>query len=167
MKRNSLKNRWFEGFTLIEILVVIGMILILFLLGQNLSPSPQQVSTVSNTLDALVTDISAQQNKSMNGDLSLGSVASNYGVYFQSDRYILFKGSSYNQGATDNFTISLSPTISFSTINLPSTQLIFATGSGVLTNYNQSQRTITIHDATNNTSKTIQFNSFGVVESAQ
>jgi len=155
------------GFSLVEIAIVLGVVATLFVVAQNTAFRPQQVANVSDTLDTLVSDISLQQNKSMSGNLSTGSSAVSYGVYFQSDRYILFRGSSYDQVATDNFTISLNPVFTFSAINLPSSQLVFATGSGVLSNYNQNQRSVSIRDSTNNVTKTLQFNSLGVVDSVQ
>ena len=148
-------------------MVVVGGLLVLFLLSNNVSLRPQQATSISSAVDVLAADLAAQQTSSMSGNESSGTVNTSYGIYFQTDRYILFRGASYAPAGTDNFAVQLANTLTFSSINLPNNQVVFATGSGTFVNYDQANNTVVVYDSANNLSKTLRINSYGVVESLQ
>jgi prepilin-type N-terminal cleavage/methylation domain-containing protein len=119
------KWKFRSGFTLIELMVSIGILLVLFALTTiNLSNLPSNTAQTSDN-DRLITDFRSQQTKAM-------SDASPYGIYFDQssvpNSYILFKGNSFTEG-TDKFTIDLEPTVSFSAVPSGS-ELVFTSGSG-------------------------------------
>lgn len=156
-----------QGFSLLEIIVAMAIVGGLFVLGANTLFAPQRTNTLEVTIDTLLAELSNQQNKSMNSDTGVGTAKSSYGVYFTATGYTTFQGSSYSAGNSTNFTTTINENLRFSLIDLPGSQLIFATGSGALANYSASQTTVVIQDAVGGLTKTLTVNQHGVVESVQ
>ncbi len=156
-----------QGFSLLEIIVVMAVVGGLFVLGANTLFAPQRTNTLDTTIDTLLAEISNQQNKSMNSDTSTGTAKSSYGLYFSATGYTTFQGSTYTAGNSTNFTTPLHENLRFSSIDLPNSQIIFATGSGAMTNYSASHTTVVIQDSVGGLTKTLHLNQYGVVESLQ
>jgi len=124
------RTKMSKGFTLVELLVSIGILLVLFALTTiNISPLPSN-ALQSTTLDTLLADIKFQETQAM-------SSSSSYGVHFENESYTLFKGDNYVQGLTTNTVIPLDPGIIFSNITFPSSVIIFSSGSGDIVGYTQ------------------------------
>ncbi|HSW88738.1 MAG TPA: hypothetical protein VLG12_06270 [Candidatus Saccharimonadales bacterium] len=150
---------------MIEFLSVIAIII--FLTGFitfNLTRTQQHTST-NTTIDALVTDIKQQQLKAMIQDTQGNGVVDAYGIYFQSTKYTLFKGTVYSSSDTTNFTVNLDTNLQFTNIAFPSTSIIFAKGSGEVTNFTAGQNTIQIKNISSNEVKTITINKYGTITS--
>lgn len=152
-----------KGFTLIELIIVLGItLLILGFITINLA-NFQQKTSVNTTVDTLISDMKNQQAKAMAG---AGSGSGNsYGIYFQPDRYILFTGSSYSSTNSSNFTVRLDATISFTNITLPSNVLVFLRQSGEINGFTNGSNTITVKDTQGSNKQTITINKYGVVTS--
>ena len=143
-----------EGFTLVELLVSMGILVILFaLITINISPFPSNALQVAN-LDILLSDIKSQQTLSMSND-------SSYGVHLESGSYTLYKGSAYLQGAASNFVVNLDPGITFSNVTFPNSAIVFAAGSGDIVNYSAGQDSFTIGSSVTNKSTVIRINKYG------
>nr|MBI5455687.1 type II secretion system protein [Candidatus Levybacteria bacterium] len=155
-----MKNNQF-GFTLIELVVVMGILLMLFgFMSFNLV-GVQRKTSLDSTVENLVSDMATQQTKAM---LGVGSSAGDsYGIYFQSDKYTLFKGTTYSASDPTNFIISLDSGITFSNINLPASSLIFSNRTGEISGFLAGQDTITIQDAQGVKTEKITVNRYGVV----
>ncbi|EKD64583.1 MAG: hypothetical protein ACD_50C00342G0003 [uncultured bacterium] len=152
-----------KGFTLPELLLVMGILTILFgFITINLL-NFRQKSVLNTTVDTVVSDLKSQQNKAMVGDTQGSGTISDYGVYFESDRYILFRGSSYNPLEPSNFSIDLDPSHTFSDIDVPSSSIIFEKGSGQMTGWTAATDTVTLTDSTNGNQKIIQINIYGAI----
>mgnify|MGYP001571066613 CR=1 FL=1 len=160
-------GQWRSGYSIPELLVVMTILGGLFFLGSDTLFAPQRTTISDTTVDTLVAEISNQQNKSMSGAIETGTVQSNYGIYFTQTSYTTFRGASYSAGNGTNFTTNLHTNLRFSTINLPSSQIIFATASGAIQGYSGSQNTVVIQDSLGSITKTLRFNQHGVVESVQ
>lgn len=95
----------------------------------------------------------------MVGDSATAASAQPYGIYVQASQYTLFKGTVYSGSDTDNFVVSPDG-VAFSTA-FPSSQVVFAKGTGEVNGFANGSNTITI---TNNTgdAKTITINRYGV-----
>ena len=113
------------AFTIIEVLVIMGLVASLLVFTSINLLSPQQSSALESTTTTLVSDLRRQQLLSMTGSDGGGD----YGVFFNSDSYVLFAGPSYTPGDPANFQIDLNPTLQFSSISWPN-PLIFQAGSG-------------------------------------
>lgn len=110
------------GFTLIEVLMIIGIIAILafsFLLQLNFFKN-------QNALDLTAQEIISALRLSQNKTLASES-ASSFGVHFDNNKFVAFKGFEYNPASSDNEPRGLLPSISISNINLTasSTEVVF------------------------------------------
>ena len=145
------------GFTIIELMTVIGIILILFGLSWiNFTSLPSRATLQTDSV-ALINDLKSQQMLAMTGDTSGGGAQSDYGVHFETATYTLFKGDTYAPGAAGNFTIDLgNANLSFTDVSFSGNVIIFKKGSGEMT---PGQLSIT--DALTGTVKTIKLNKYG------
>jgi prepilin-type N-terminal cleavage/methylation domain-containing protein len=151
------------GFTLIELIVVIGILTgLLTIAGLNLTFSFQQ-SQLNSTVTSLAADIRQQQLKSMLGDTEGRASADTYGVYFGNNYYVLFHGSTYVPASIDNFTINLSTGLSFSNITLPNSVLIFSRGGGEVVGYTPGSNTFMLSYSQDSHTKTFTFNRYGTI----
>ncbi|OGH20552.1 MAG: hypothetical protein A3D74_03040 [Candidatus Levybacteria bacterium RIFCSPHIGHO2_02_FULL_37_13] len=160
-----IKSALQKGFTLPELLITIGIISVLFgFITVNLIRTQRQ-SYLTTTVDTLVSDLYSQQNKAMVGDTEGSGVISDHGIYFETNRYVLFRGSSYNPSDTSNFPVNLVQLLTFSNITFPTCPtcyVLFSKGSGETGLVNGSN-TVTLTDTTNGEQKIIQLNKYGAV----
>lgn len=107
------RNFYKQGITLIEVMVVVTVLGIIFaiVLPQFAKMREGQVvkTAVADTLSSL--------NKARTQTLSSLN-SSEYGVHFQSDKVIIFKGEVFSSGAGDNETIDIVSPANISTITL-------------------------------------------------
>jgi prepilin-type N-terminal cleavage/methylation domain-containing protein len=150
----SVRINMSKGYTLIELLVSMGILAILFtLVTLNISPLPSNTLQVTN-LDTLLADIKSQQSLAM-------STNSSYGVRFETSSYTLFKGASYSQGLFANTVISLDSGIVFFNVRFPSSAIIFSPGTGDVTGYTAGSDSFTIKSTVTNKSTVIRINKNG------
>lgn len=151
------------GFTLVEVLIIMGILAILFTISSlNLSNTVPQ-SALSNATELLVADLKQQQLSALTGNTEGQDNSSNYGIYFTADKYILFRGSVYDANEASNFDINLD-NISTSTTASGSV-IIFQKNSGEILNFQTSNNTITLTHNDIGHSKTITINKYGIIES--
>lgn len=154
-----------KGFTMIEFLSVIAIVI--FLTGFitfNLSKTQQHTST-NTTIDSLLSDIKQQQLKAMINDTQGSGVIDSYGIYFQSTKYTLFKGTVYSASDSTNFVVNLDTNLQFINITFPASSIIFAKGSGEFSNFITSLNTVQIKNMSSNEIKTITLNKYGTITS--
>ncbi len=162
MKKAS-KNK--PGLTIIELVITMSIfsllsgIITVSLLGSSRSAS------LNSALTALISDIKTQQIKAVTGDTQGRSESDNYGIYFESNRYILFRGQSYNPSEPSNFTVTLSESLELANITFPSSTLVFAKGSGEVIGFQSGANSLVIKNNIDNQQKTITVNRLGVVQS--
>ena len=137
------------GFTIIELLVVMGIFAIMFGFASINLLRPQTQATLDTIVTTLVSDLKEQQIRAMTGD---GPSA--YGVYFEPSRYPLFTGPIYSASAADNFSVNMEEGITIS----PTTSVVFAQRSGETTT-----TTFTITNTNSGEQKTITINILGAV----
>src|SRR5687768_3328092 len=91
------------GFSLVELLVVLGLFAVMAgMVTVNLI-RPQTAASITGMVDVLATNLRSQQFKAMVGDGSATGSAQSHGVYIQGNQYTLFKGSSYSAVDAENF----------------------------------------------------------------
>jgi prepilin-type N-terminal cleavage/methylation domain-containing protein len=139
-----------EGFTLVELLLAIGIAGILLSLTTIGLLNAQRTTSLVTAEESLIADIKSQQIKAMNGIQGSG----NFGIHFAStNTYTLFQGSTFG-GASSTSPVSLDDNITLS-----GSDVIFSKVSGEIT----TPATITVTNTANGTSKTIQMNKYGVI----
>jgi prepilin-type N-terminal cleavage/methylation domain-containing protein len=146
-----------RGFTLIELSVVTGIILILLgFITINLVRSQQSVS-LNSVEQVLLADLKQQQLKSMIGDTEGRAISDSYGIHFDSDKYVLFHGA-YSTEDPANSTVELDENFKF---DFPEANIIFQKISGEISA--DSVLNVVLEDSTNENHKTIIINKYGVV----
>ncbi len=146
------------GLTLVELLLVMGIFAIIFSFATINLLNPQQKSTINSTTTTLISDLKEQQIKAMIGaSEGIGSPQS-YGIRFETDRYILFRG---NYSATEprNFTINLDSNLVFSSFP-PTQEIIFSKRSGEVIDPGN----LTIQHIQTNAQKTMVINKLGAID---
>lgn len=140
-----------KGFTLIELIIIMGIFAILFGLSSISLLNVTRHSTLSADVDTLLTDFKQQQTKAMTGDGQGGNFGLELGP---GSSYSLFHGIPTDP---DKTVINMTSTNQIS----PSLTVTFeASKSGDTT-----PGTIIVRNTTSNEQKTIQFNRHGVVTS--
>ncbi|MFH0979377.1 MAG: prepilin-type N-terminal cleavage/methylation domain-containing protein [Candidatus Roizmanbacteria bacterium] len=161
------------GLTLVEIIIVIGIIAILSTFASFNIVRSRNVVSLDSTVSSLINDIKSQQIQAMSGFTQAGVQNPYYGIYFDSNiepnRYILFHTASYQLDDSANFPINLDQDNKFILpINLPDNQIVFASSSGEIKDFDPNfnpdhSYNITLKNINSNEQKTIYFNKFGVV----
>jgi prepilin-type N-terminal cleavage/methylation domain-containing protein len=150
------------GFSLVELLVVMGLFAVIAGITTINLIRPQTTASQQNTLNQLVSDLRAQQQKAMAGDSGAASTAQPYGVYIQNNQYTLFKGSSYSAADPENFVVAAGANTTITT-TFGSSQVIFTKASGEITGFSAGANTITITNSVSGVSTVITMSRYGVL----
>lgn len=144
------------GFTLIETLMVIGIIAVVSSFGGLILSNLAQ-NTVSVASEATLTaDLRQQQLKSQQGFAGTA-----HGIAFGSGEYVLFQGTSYDQDDPTNQVFQLEEQLTIST-TLPGNVLLFAALSGEPVGISEVTDQITVMNSSTGDSFTIEINPLGV-----
>lgn len=145
-----------NGFTIVELLVSIGILTILFALTTiNITRLPSSASQ-SSSYDRLVADLRSQQTKAM-----VGYNSAAYGVHFETTSYTIFTGSNYSSGDTNNYKVDLDPNLIFTDVKFPSSQVVFVAGSGDITGYVAGSDSVSIANSLTGDIKILKLNKYG------
>lgn len=156
------------GFSLIELLVVIALLsIVLVFVSINLF-SPSEKAKLDSISTNVVSTLREAQNKAINTDTQGESQANEYGVHFESDKFILFQGTSFDSGDEKNFVINLPGSITI-TPNLPCpsppgdcNNIVFEKISGEVSNFNSLENTVCINETSTGKDILITINFVGV-----
>ena len=151
-----------RGFTLIEMIVIMGILFALMTLTTINLIKPQASALLHTTMTQLLADLSSQQLRSMGGDTDTTADPIAHSVYLGSSSYTLFRGAVYSSSDTSNFTIPLDPTLVLST-NFPDTTVTFQRGSGDVSGFTVSTATITLTHTPASNSISVTLNQYGTV----
>lgn len=144
-----------SGFTLIELMICMGIMFILLGLTTTNLLGAQRSTSVTSTGESLIANIKSQQIKAMN----IANVSR--GIHIESSRYILFSGSTYDATAPGNQPVATDAELLSSTF--AGSSIIFESLSGQLLNFSPVANTITIKSAGGNEQKILTLNRYGVV----
>ncbi len=132
-----------SGFTLVEALVVTGIIVVLFGLGSVSLGQPQANTDSLSAVDTLVNDLKAQQTSAMVGATGSTATQQSAGIYVQAAQYTLFNGTSYSGADSYNYDVPAPSGVTFSS-TLPGGIVLFNKGAGDVTGYATGSNTITV-----------------------
>ena len=149
-----------KAFTLVEIILVMSIIAILFALTVPQLFRLRDRNTLQNAVTQLISLVRQQQVNAMNSP-------SLYGVHFDHARYTLFKGKQFISTDSANTVETFDYPVALTGIDVPSSQLIFASGSGEIVSFDALHHSLTLGDTVYSENKVIQFNSLGVPTSIQ
>lgn len=156
-----------DGFSFVEIIVVMGILFTLIGIGSLALVSTRSNVSLNTTISTLVSDLKSQQIKSMVGDTEGRATNDAYGIYFEQDKYTLFHGLLYSPSDPSNFSVKLDEPARISSIQLPSSSIIFSLKSGDVVGFSPSQNSLTLQDSVTGEQKTIFINSYGVITSVE
>ena len=162
-------NRFFKGgnlqhgFSLIELLVVSGMSAILFGLIIFSLVRFQNTSSQQSSADSLISDIKNQQSKAMLGSTEGRADSDSYGIYFYSDRYVLFHGSTFDPNEPTNFTVELPEDLAIQSTSFPGNTIIFEKLSGEIVGFSSGSDSLTLNALNINRDIVITLNRYGVI----
>ncbi len=123
-----------NGFTLIEVLIVVGIVMILVGLVVAGFSIFRKEADLGHTAEEIISALRLAQNKTLASE-----AAEQYGVHFETNKYVLFKGTVYNASATDNVIFNLPFNVEIDTIGLAGGQseAIFERVSGLTEKFGQ------------------------------
>lgn len=145
------------GFTLTELVIVIGIVLTLLTLTTSVSLSSITQSQVGSATATLIADLRATQAKAMAGATPGSTSIGGWGIYFESDRYTIFPGTTYLPGGPSNTTVYLPDNV---VVSATTSTLVFANPSGALYSPPPSDPVITL--TAGGSVNNIQVNSWGL-----
>ncbi len=151
-----------RGFTLVEVIVVMGVMVVLMGLATINLLNAQHKASLSSTIDIFMADLKEQQVKAMVGDTEGRSAVDAYGMHFATTGYTLFHGPNYKSGDSTNYVPSFPTTIQISSA-IPTAQIVFASGSGEFANFAAGTNTVTFTDTTTSEARVVTVNRMGVV----
>ena len=152
-----------KGFTLVELLVVMGLISLLLAVSSLLLLNLIPKASLTTQAEKLVAELRNQQLRAMTGQIGSAGTAQSQGAYFAGDRYVLFSGTSYNATDPENFEIILDQPLQIES-TLPTPQVVFLAGSGEIDSYDPALDRITIRNPASNESVAIEFNQYGIID---
>jgi len=144
------------GFTLTELVIIMGILLSLFALTTGASFSTIAQSQSGTTAQTIIADLRATQTKAMTGTTPSTTPVAGWGIYFEADRYTIFAGTTYLPGAPSNTVVTLPTNV---TITASPTTIVFEHISGHLSSPTPAP---TLVVSSGGTSRTITLNSLGV-----
>lgn len=158
-----IQEKILSGFTLIEMIVVIGLFITLFAISTisltNLIPKANFVTTHQSILS----DIKSQQLKAMTGSTSGTGNGSAYGIFLENDKYTLFTGLTYSASSTDNYTIELSNGLSLTEITFPLNSIVFSQGNGEIPGFSELTSSFKLINSSTTEEYIFNLNKLGVV----
>lgn len=145
-----------RGFTLVELIVTLSILATLLGISTISLSSSQQKTSITTSVQSIISDMKAQQIKAMTGDTEGRLIPSPYGVHFDANQYVLFHGLAYSSAEPSNFVVSLPSNLEFTTSGV---NIIFSQTGGELA----AATSVTIRNITSGELKTIQLNKYGVI----
>ena len=153
-----------KGLTVIELLIVVGILAILLTLGTVVFSSFARKDQLLVQAKEIESILNEARMKTMAGFSLGGDEAFNFGVYFQTDRYILFPGSTYDSQNANNQEFILPTTVEIKSISLPSESIVFEKITGEVMGFDPQQNNFILNDKRSQEEKKMSINQLGTVK---
>lgn len=146
-----------DGFTLVEILVVMGMLAMIFVIGSLVNINFYTRELTSSEETTLIGILQKARSRSMNN-----LHQSSHGIHFDEseENYVLFRGTEYIPDADTNETVPRNPNID---IDPSSGDVVFEQLSGNLVSTSSEEITLTLSDNSGRT-KEINIKANGLID---
>lgn len=162
MKINLQKQK---GFTLVETLVVLGLVTILFGLGARSFSAIEKEDRLQAWADEVEATLSLARAQAISGASLSDSQSLPFGVYFSQTEFILFPGETYPPQDSRNFKKELPQSLYFSTIDLPAGEnIVFQKITGEVINFDPNHHQLILQEKNSQRKRIISINQVGVVE---
>lgn len=144
-----------NGFTLIEIIVVVGVLMLIAGGATLLFLSTQASNQREVIVSEMMSSLRESQMRAMNGESQ-----SEFGVYFEANRYVEFQGTSFVEGQEGNIVNLLSAGVTIQNVGFNGADYVYYERLTGETNYEGSVDVVVIGIAG---AKRISINKLGVV----
>lgn len=121
-----------QGYSLLEVLIVIGILFLFLLLSMNVFSSFNKDRKLESEAETIISIINEAKSKTMAGEF-----ASEYGLHFELNRIVFFKGIMFIESNSENKEYKLLPEIEIYNISLNGggQDIVFKKFSGETENY--------------------------------
>lgn len=151
-----------SGFTLIEMMIVIGLLAVLFSLGGVVYTSFSRQDQLTSEAEKIVSALNEARAKTLAGYSGGGTDGLNFGVYFDSTGYVLFQGTTYIADSPTNQRVNLAPKISLSEIAFPDQQIVFRRLTGEVIGFSSGQDFLILADQQSSRLRRLKINQLGL-----
>ncbi|MBN1262896.1 MAG: prepilin-type N-terminal cleavage/methylation domain-containing protein [Candidatus Pacebacteria bacterium] len=151
------------GLTLIEIIVVIGVLSVLFGLGTVVMSGFARQDRIEAEAKKITACLFQARVKTLAGYSYGQPTALNFGVHFESARYTLFGGIGFNPDNPLNQKFDLAPELAINDISLSSDDCVFEKITGQVRNFDPVNNYFILTDRRGNQKRKISINKLGVV----
>ncbi len=150
-----------RGFTLVELMVTIGIFVVIATLTSVNFFSTYAQSTLGATEDVLIADLKTAQANAMSGQSQNGVAVPGWGIKVTGpSQYVLFPGTTYDPSNSGNRATTLPSGVTIAT-TFPSGQVAFTHASGEVTSFVTLQNTFTVSGDIS--SKVVTLNQYGTI----
>ncbi|MCJ7827741.1 hypothetical protein MUP65_01170 [Patescibacteria group bacterium] len=150
------------GFSLIEFLVSIGVMVILFYLGAVVFNSYSARDQLEVGLGRTTASISEAQAKAWANYSQGGAVGLDHGVYFDERAVVVFAASTYSATDPSNQRFELPPRIYFKEVDFVGDEVVFKALTGGVIDFQLGGNSVVLADDHSAQEVTITFNQLGV-----
>lgn len=152
-----------KGFTIIELLVVLGASAVISAISIATLIQPQTQADLDGEVLKLMSDIKSQQLNAMIGVTSGTSTPVSQGIYFSIGGYTLFRGTTYVSADPENFSIVFPATIQMQGTTLATSTIIFNRLNGEVYAHTPGADSVTFINTVSNATSTLTINRFGAI----
>lgn len=159
-----------HGFSLVELMIVIALLTVVLILTTVNLFKPVSKAKIDSTSSDLTSLLREAQNKAINTERESGITSDEYGVHFEINKYILFKGATYDPNGSDNFEVYTPENLTL-TPNLPCpsppgecNNVVFKRISGEVVSFDNSKNTVCLAENATNKKVLLTVNFVGVVD---
>ena len=155
--RQNFRKKSLDGFTFIELILVISLFSIIFVFIIPSLVRPRSFADIVSAEELIYSTVKEAQS------LAMTNPQREYGIHFEQDKFILFEGSTYSPSDTNNLETTLTTNLSIDSISLPTGDIIFSQVSGEVQNYTFGQDSFVLRESNTNESKTFTINRIGTL----
>lgn len=152
-----------DGFTLVEFLVVMATAAVIAAISVTAVIRPQTQADLDGEMLKIISDLKAQQLGAMIGLTSSTTVPTSYGIYFSTNDYTLFRGTSYNPADPENFSVSFPSAVQMESNTLATSTIIFNRLTGEVYAYSASANSVNFINTVSNATSSLSINRFGAI----
>lgn len=142
------------GLSLVEVVIAMGFFLILSTLITVRTFTARGRAFEKDSMNQLISDLRNQQIRAMGGDSN--------GIFFESTRYVLFRGTAFNPQDQGNLAVPLEENLQIVNVSFPQATVVFTKGTGEILGFVSGSDALSIRNSLSGEEKRVRLNRYGV-----